>query len=115
MPFIDAKPKAIFIGRDCSDKNADCLFDIADERGKVRTHRHIHDHAVDSAFCHELGEVGSRNAHCLHSCDEIGLADRNPACKCVLIILSHDVCSFRDNGCPSGGNNRNLCVCTELL
>ena len=31
MPFIDANPKAIYIGRDCSDKNADCLFDIADE------------------------------------------------------------------------------------
>lgn len=31
MPFIDAKPKAIYIGRDCSAKNADCLFDIADE------------------------------------------------------------------------------------
>lgn len=31
MPFIDAKPKAIFIGRDCSDKHAHCLFDIADE------------------------------------------------------------------------------------
>lgn len=27
----DAKPKAIYIGRDCSAKNADCLFDIADE------------------------------------------------------------------------------------
>ena len=25
------KPKAIYIGRDCSAKNADCLFDIADE------------------------------------------------------------------------------------
>ena len=31
MPFIDAKPKAIYIGRDCSDKHAHCLFDIADE------------------------------------------------------------------------------------
>ena len=31
MPFIDAKPKAIYIGRDCSDKRAHCLFDIADE------------------------------------------------------------------------------------
>lgn len=33
MPFIDAKPKAIYIGRNCSDKNAHCLFDIADEHG----------------------------------------------------------------------------------
>lgn len=31
MPFIDAKPKAIYIGRDCSDKQAHCLCDIADE------------------------------------------------------------------------------------
>ncbi len=33
MPFIDAKPKAIYIGRDCCDKNAHRLFDIADEHG----------------------------------------------------------------------------------
>ena len=31
MTFIDARPKVIYIGRDCSDKHADCLFDIADE------------------------------------------------------------------------------------
>ena len=33
MPFIDAKPKAIYIGRDCSGRNANKLFDIADEHG----------------------------------------------------------------------------------
>lgn len=33
MPFINAKPKAIYIGRDCNNKKAQYLFDIADEHG----------------------------------------------------------------------------------
>lgn len=47
MPFIDAKPKAIYIGRDCSDKNADCLFDIADEH-EVKIYKMGFDDCVDS-------------------------------------------------------------------
>ena len=47
MPFIDAKPKAIYIGRDCSDKNADCLFDIADEH-EAKIYKMGFDDCVDS-------------------------------------------------------------------
>lgn len=47
MPFIDAKPKAIYIGRDCSDKNADCLFDIADEH-EAKIYKMCFDDCVDS-------------------------------------------------------------------
>ncbi len=33
MPYINVKPKEIYIGRDCSDRYSNCLFDIADEHG----------------------------------------------------------------------------------
>lgn len=51
MPFIDAKPKAIYIGRDCSDKNADCLFDIADEH-EAKIYKMGFDDCVDSYELH---------------------------------------------------------------
>lgn len=55
MPFIDAKPKAIYIGRDCSDKNADCLFDIADEH-EAKIYKMGFDDCVDSyeLYCYEF-------------------------------------------------------------